>query len=221
MCWLVLARIYAERGEFDRVCESARAALAIVPDLADAYSRLALTLKSRMPAAEVQAMERLVKRDGLSDRSRSLLRFGLAAILDAGGFHEEAAAHLEPANALQCRAKAARGVVNDADGHSRYIERIIATFTPERLARGRRSGDPDPRPVFVVGLPRAPVQPWSSRSWHPTPRFTVLVSYMICLWFFVARFRGWSAIRLVIRLTRSTTLAPTRHGRRPGAICNA
>jgi tetratricopeptide (TPR) repeat protein len=152
--WLVLARIQAERGEFDLVCQSARAALAIVPDLADAYYRLAVTLKSRMPAAEVQAMEKLLDRDDLSVRARSQLHFGLAAILDARGVHAQAAAHLEPANALQCIAKAGRGVVNDASAHSRYIERIISSFTPELIASGRTWGDPDPRPIFVVGLPR-------------------------------------------------------------------
>jgi tetratricopeptide (TPR) repeat protein len=154
LSWLVLARIQAERGEFDVVCQSARAALAILPDLAGAYSRLAVTLKARMPAAEIQAMETLLDRDDLSVHGRSELHFGLAVIFDARGLHAQAAAHLEPANALQCIVKARRGIVNDASGHSRYIERIISSFTPALVASGRTWGDPDPRPVFVVGLPR-------------------------------------------------------------------
>ena len=32
---------------------------------------------------------------------------------------------------------------------------MIATFTPEFLARPRGWGEPDPRPVFVVGFPRS------------------------------------------------------------------
>ncbi len=155
MSWLVLARVHAERGELDLVCQSARAALAIVPNLADAYSRLALALESRMPAAEVQAMERLLERDDLSVRVRSVLHFGLAAILGARGLYARAAAHLEPADALQCIAKAGRGAGKDAGGHSRYIDRIISSLTTELVASGRTWGDPDPRPVFVVGLPRA------------------------------------------------------------------
>jgi tetratricopeptide (TPR) repeat protein len=153
--WLVLARIQAERGQFDKVCQSARSALAIDPSLGEAYSRLAATLKNRMPEHEVREMKELLKRSDQSVRVRSLLHFGLAAVFDARGQFTEAAAHLEPANALQARAKAWRGLVWDADGHSRYIERIITSFTPELLERGRGWCDPDPRPVFVVGLPRS------------------------------------------------------------------
>ena len=40
-------------------------------------------------------------------------------------------------------------------GTRNIIDRVIATFTPELIARGRGWGDPDPRPVFVVGLPRS------------------------------------------------------------------
>ena len=32
---------------------------------------------------------------------------------------------------------------------------MIATFTPDFLARRRGWGEPNPRPVFVVGLPRS------------------------------------------------------------------
>ena len=35
------------------------------------------------------------------------------------------------------------------------IDRMIAAFSPDVLARGRGWGDADPRPVFVVGLPRS------------------------------------------------------------------
>ena len=51
--------------------------------------------------------------------------------------------------------KAARGQTHDADRHSRFINRMIATFTADSINRARPWGDPDPRPVFVVGLPRS------------------------------------------------------------------
>ena len=38
---------------------------------------------------------------------------------------------------------------------TRFIDRMIAEFTPELMARTRGWGDPDSRPVFVVGLPRS------------------------------------------------------------------
>ena len=74
--WVALARLQAERGDFDSACESARAALAHRPRLADAYWRLAITLNGRLPDVEIQAMQR-TGRLARPDRSRPrLLHFG-------------------------------------------------------------------------------------------------------------------------------------------------
>src|SRR5262249_16331309 len=67
----------------------------------------------------------------------------------------EAAAALATANAMQSAAKRARGLTYDPDQHSGFIDRMIASFTPEYLKNRRGWGDLDPRPVFVVGLPRS------------------------------------------------------------------
>ena len=45
--------------------------------------------------------------------------------------------------------------MHDADQHSQFIDRMIATFSADSIERVRPWGDPDPRPVFVVGLPRS------------------------------------------------------------------
>ncbi len=41
------------------------------------------------------------------------------------------------------------------DQHSFFIDQLIAAFNSDLLARGRHWGDPNPRPVFIVGLPRS------------------------------------------------------------------
>ncbi len=71
------------------------------------------------------------------------------------GLDAEAAEHFEAANGLQAAFWAAKGQSFDPDQYSRMIDRVIATFSPDVLARGRGEGDPDPRPVFVIGLPRS------------------------------------------------------------------
>jgi tetratricopeptide (TPR) repeat protein len=152
--WVALARLQSERGDIDLACQSARAALSHQPRNADAYWRLAITLKGRLADAEVQAMQRLLEENKLPDRARALLHFGLAGVFDARGWYEQAAAHLENANALQAALKATWGLRHDPDEHARFIGRMIASFTPEYIGRTRRWGNPDPRPVFVVGLPR-------------------------------------------------------------------
>ena len=100
-------------------------------------------------------MDAMLKRKYLTDDSRSQLLFALAGVLDARGDYAGAALRLEPANALQASARAGRGQFYDLDQYSRFIERIIAAFTPELIAQRQGWGDPDPRPVFVVGLPRS------------------------------------------------------------------
>ncbi len=152
--WCALARLQAERGDFDLSCRSARSALAIRPGLPDPYWRLASNLKGDLPEADAQAIEGLLENKSLTDSECALLQFGLAFVFDARGLYSRAAAHLEKANALQGSAKAVRGEVYDGDRHSGFIDRTIAAFKPEVIARARGWGDPDPRPVFVVGLPR-------------------------------------------------------------------
>jgi tetratricopeptide (TPR) repeat protein len=153
--WVELARLQAERGDRSESCETARRILVARPDLADAYWRLAINLKEALPDRDLRTMEGLLERKELSHGERAALHFGAGTVLDARGLHERAAGHFEAANALQAAARAAKGQSFDPDGHSRSIDQVIAAFTPALVARGRDWGDPDPRPVFVVGLPRS------------------------------------------------------------------
>ena len=136
-------------------CRSARTALTLRPDAAEAYWRLATNLMGQLPEAEVGAMEKLVLDESLSNDDRAWLHFGLAAVLDRRGQYDRAAAAFDAANLHQSAANFARGLTFDPDKHSAFIDKMIATCTPEFLARGRGSGDTDPRPIFVVGFPRS------------------------------------------------------------------
>ena len=153
--WVALATVHAERGDIELSCQSARTALGIRPDLAEAYWRLATNLLGRLPDDEVQAMERLVPDESLSNDDRALLHFGLAAVLDRRGLYARAAAQLETANLHQSGGKFARGLAFNPDQHSEFIDRMIAHFHARVPARGSGWGEPDPRPVFVVGFPRS------------------------------------------------------------------
>ncbi len=56
---------------------------------------------------------------------------------------------------MQSIAKSSRGLAFDHEAHARFVDRIIAAFTPDVVAARRGWGDRDPRPVFIVGLPRS------------------------------------------------------------------
>jgi tetratricopeptide (TPR) repeat protein len=153
--WVALGRLQAERGQFELSCGSARTALGIDPKFADAHSLLASNLKGRLPDAEVQAMHALLDDKYVDGRARARLHFSLAGVLDARGLYADAARLLETANALASAASSACGRTYDPRSHSGFITQLIAAFGPEHRARGRVWGDRDPRPVFVVGLPRS------------------------------------------------------------------
>jgi len=155
VAWTGMARLEAERGDFESSCRSARAALALRPTFAEAYWRLVINLKGQVADAELQAIERQLEQKYLPVSSRAMLHFCLAAVFDARGLYTRAAALYEAAHALQSSARAARGSVHDPGRHSRYVDRLIEAFTPEVIDRARGWGDPDPRPIFVVGLPRS------------------------------------------------------------------
>jgi tetratricopeptide (TPR) repeat protein len=153
--WIALARLQSERGLVDESCATARQALAMRPNLAEAYWRLATNLKGALPAADIDAMKGLVDHKYLSHGLRAALHFGLGTVYDAQRAYSEAAAHLNAANALQASVKTSKGQAYNASQHSTSIDRLLAVFSPEFAEERRDWGDPDERPVFVVGLPRS------------------------------------------------------------------
>jgi tetratricopeptide (TPR) repeat protein len=153
--WASLSRLQAERGEFDLACEMARTALALQPRLGPAYCQLACILKDRLPDADLEALRGLLDHKYVPEGGRASLRFALAEVMEARGQYEEAAALVEAANALRSRVRAAMGQAYDPDSHSRTVDGFIAAFTPDYLVPRRGWGPLDPRPVFVVGLPRS------------------------------------------------------------------
>ena len=152
---VALATVHAQRGDITRSCESARTAITLSPNRAEAYWRLATNLLGRLPDHEVRAMEGLLSDESLSGDDLALLHFGLAAVLDRRGLHARAAAVLAAANLHQSGADFARGLSFDPNQHSAFIDKMIATCTTEFLNCRRGWGEPDPRPVFVVGFPRS------------------------------------------------------------------
>lgn len=96
----------------------------------------------------------LYKQDGPASPRMNVL-FALAYVADARGEHAEAAACLEPANALAGRMRRAGGQRYDPQEHTRYVDRLIGGFTPELFARLGAAGDDTTQPVFVFGMPRS------------------------------------------------------------------
>ncbi len=153
--WLALARVHAERGRLEQSSLAARAALAIRPNLAEAYWTLATNALGDLDDADAEAMDNLLQADELSTDDRAFLHFSLAMVYDRRGLYSRAAAHLVDANLLQSSSKTQRGLVFDSARHARFISRAIEILTPQFIESRRGWGLDDARPVFVVGFPRS------------------------------------------------------------------
>ena len=96
-------------------------------------------------AAEIEDM--LVK-SGQSDEQKRALHFTLGKLYDELGRFDEAFAHYEAGNRL-------RPSSFDPEKWQKYIERVIAFFSAERLAELPRADNISELPVFIVGMPRS------------------------------------------------------------------
>jgi tetratricopeptide (TPR) repeat protein len=153
--WTGIARLQAERGDFEQSCRSARTALAKSPGMAEAFRRLAVNLQGRLTDTEVTELERLIRQKNLAEETRATLSFSLALVNESRGLHSQAAAFFDVASAALSKSRSTRGQSYDAANHSKFIERMITAFPRGIFDRAKHWGNPDPLPVFVVGLPRS------------------------------------------------------------------
>ena len=85
--WNGMARIHAERGDLDQSCQASRNAIASRPRQAEAYWRLATTLKGRLPDDEFQAMQGLIEDEAISVDDRALLSIPIRSASGASTSH--------------------------------------------------------------------------------------------------------------------------------------
>ncbi|MCY3022049.1 MAG: tetratricopeptide repeat protein, partial [Planctomycetota bacterium] len=150
-----MGEILEELGRFAEAEACFREALRHDPRNTGAYSQLAVQCAGSLPDADMQAIESLLASPHLSQAKRTVLRYGLAKVLDARGIHDQAAVCLREANVQRKAHWEKRGEGYDPVAHTRYVDELIATFTPEFLQRTQGFGLDSERPVFIVGLPRS------------------------------------------------------------------
>jgi tetratricopeptide (TPR) repeat protein len=150
-----LGTVLEELGEFDAAQGCFREALRHDPRCAGAIGQLATTLRAKLPEPDRAAMEQLLAQPELPAGKRLALHFGLAQVCDARGDYERAAAHLREANALRAAEWQKRGQGYDAAEHTKFVDDLVATFTPAFFERVRGFGLESELPMFIVGVPRS------------------------------------------------------------------
>jgi hypothetical protein len=104
----------------------------------------------RFTAQDLDAMRVAAARADLSDEDRLHLEFALGKAAEDAGDPGEAFRHYARGNAIGARRSG-----YDPDETTALADRYQALLTPTLFDRLGPGGDPDPSPIFVVGLPRA------------------------------------------------------------------
>ena len=150
--WMVMGQTAEDLGDRDVARQAYTAALALAPDWAFPISGLLALDRGKASDALLEQASDLLARPELDDRDRALLGYELGKALDGRQRYPEAMARWHDANAARRRMTGAP----DLAEHDRQADRLIAATTPARLpAPGRWPGNQDPRPVWVVGMPRS------------------------------------------------------------------
>jgi len=152
--WLNIGLLHEEAGALADAEASYCHAETLHPRSPLPLTRRAMLLRGRLPDRDRDRL--LAYLDApLAPGPRMSLLFALAHVADARGDYAEAARRLEPANALARELRRSRGQFYDPDEHTRFVDRLIAAFTPALFERLAGAGDDTAQPVFVFGLPRS------------------------------------------------------------------
>jgi len=145
----------------DRADEAAaayRRAVEIRPDYGlplHGLGTLAARGRIRLADAELTHLRTLLDGDTLAPNDASLIHFALADVLHAAGDYDPAFSHYRKANDSKAEVLRSKGQAFDGPHQRRFVDRVIATYTPESLRKWQAFGADSERPVFVVGMPRS------------------------------------------------------------------
>lgn len=150
---VALAQTAEDMGDRDAARRAYRDALEERPGWAFPLSGLLGLDRAKADDALVEQAETLLSAPSLPDPDRALLGYELGKVMDGRRRHADAMHSWHLAN------DARRRMVGPAnlDSFERRITAMTKTFTREWLdaRRHRWAGNPDPRPLFIVGMPRS------------------------------------------------------------------
>ena len=135
-------------GRTEESIAAYRRAIALTPELGDAWWSLANLKTVRFGEDDIAQMQQVLEREDLKDDDRFHLDFALGKALHDAGRHGEAFDHLAAGNALR------RKYHPFSVGHfAQLVDRSIDVFSAELLSRPGGCENADA--IFIVGMPRA------------------------------------------------------------------
>jgi len=144
-----LASNYAFNGEYEKAEELIKPILkkeVIHPTLAIAFARICQ--RTGQCTEAIDYIERALQLEGLSKPVIKSLNFTAGGLLDKKGDYDKAFSFYKAGNDVMKK-------MYDTVSHKKYINDLIAAFSPEFYIKHSGEYNPDVRPVFIVGMPRS------------------------------------------------------------------
>lgn len=148
--WMALAQAEEDAGDREQAELAYGKALDLRPDWAFPLSGLLGLQRAKASPERVVQAEALQQGGTLDDAERALVGYQLGKVHDGQREYARAMASWQDANAARRRETGALDRARFAEA----VERILAGFPAGALAAAA-TGTDDPRPVFVVGMPRS------------------------------------------------------------------
>ena len=147
---LGLGHVLKAMGDYDAAVASYLACMREAPDFGETYWSLANLKTYRFDDATVAEMETRAAASGANDQSVVNFHFALGKAYEDRGDYERAWDHYRRGNVSQ-RAQVKYDPVQTAVMN----DRILGVFDAALIEKLRGAGDPDPSPIFILGLPRS------------------------------------------------------------------
>lgn len=149
--WQAQALAHEDVGDADAARECYARAHALRPDWADPVGGLLMLDRGDADAAVMEHAGSLLADGALPEAQREYLNYAVGKVHDARGEYSQAMSHWQAANRL----RRARCSAFDLAALQDRVEEATTSFDPILFESMHAGGSPDPRPVFVVGMPRS------------------------------------------------------------------
>ena len=140
-----------EQGKLEGAIDAYNKALSIKPDYAEAHRNLSFIKEYTLQDKQFLKLQKLYKRDDLSENIRCHLSFTLAKMYEDIGKLDKAYSHLSEGNALR------KKVLNYSIEQDKSLFGKLKRTQPKILNNSLKIGESSAEltPVFIIGMPRS------------------------------------------------------------------
>ena len=148
--WLGYGHALKTAGRRPDSVRAYRRSIDLAPAMGEAWWSLANLKNEPFSAGDIEAMRAQLQNTRLSVEDHFHLHYALGRALEEAGEYADSFVHYAEG------AKLRRGeIAYNADETTALVRRAIEFFTPQFFAAHATLGNPDPAPIFIIGLPRA------------------------------------------------------------------